>query len=123
MRCWRLRVAIILLMLLPGCLVYSKVPVGEGPASIQPKEWEGIWLGLPDFLPFVIKVKDPQQGILRVTWMERPFTGPKLESIELYLRSSGKWLLASWKEEDKNYYAWGRIQSKEERLLLWLPRV
>lgn len=109
-----------------GCtIVGSKAPVGETPAVVKAKEWDGTWFN-PGGDYCRIKVKSENDGILRIAWIEE---GKELtyKSSDIFIRSSGSWLFASMKdEEDKTVpdgmYMWAIIKKEKEIILIWLPQ-
>ncbi len=118
------KLALAVLILLTTCAcssVISKRPVGERPAKIVAKEWEGNWLG-PDGAVNV-KVVDADKAILGVAWLEDDEQGnPTMKTAKVELRQSGDWLFANTREEDKGRgYIWGRIKNEDRQVLVWLP--
>jgi hypothetical protein len=122
---------VLCLLALAGCVVEGQEPVGEAPASINPQEWEGTWVSHEsDAGTRVLQIVDAPQGILLMKmkqWNKEKKQEEDSLSYELFLRQSGDWLFASWKEADAPTFAWwGRIENRamEDRgrvLLLWLP--
>ena len=112
------------LILLTTCAcssVISKRPLGERPARIVAKEWEGNWLG-PDG-PVNVKVVDADKAILSVAWLEDDEQGkPTMKTAQVELQQSGDWLFANTWEEDKGRgYIWGRIKNEDGHVTVWLP--
>lgn len=112
-----------------GCFE-SQEPVGETPIGINPQEWEGTWVSLDKKTDtLVLQVVDAPQGILlmkKTIWNDWKKQVDSRTSV-LYLRKSGDWLFASWKQEfeDKGFL-WGRTGNwamKDGRrvILFWLP--
>ena len=107
-----------------GCnAVFSKRPVGEKPAGIVAKDWEGNWQ-TPDGT-VRIKVIDPGKGMLRALWIEDDKQGnPIMKTADVEIRQSGEWLFANTKDDDvsKNRgYFWGRIRNKDRQIIVWVP--
>ena len=121
----------ICLLTLIGCLVETQEPVGETPASINPQEWEGAWIEDDGYADTnrILQIFNPPQGIFlmkRKKWNEKKKQEEYSETHWLYLRQSGDWLFASWREVGTSTFFWGRIENRamEDRgrvLLLWLP--
>ncbi len=118
----KLAIVGLLLMTACGCnSVISKRPVGEKPARIVAKEWEGNWVTTEGTVE--MKVVDAEKGILKVFWLEDDNQGnPAMKTAEVELRESGEWLFANTKEEDKaRGYIWGRIKNEDGQLIVWSP--
>lgn len=111
------------LMLLATCgcnAVISKRPVGENPARIVAKEWEGNWVTSDGAVR--LKVLDADKGILRATWLEDDKNGnPALKTVEIEVRESGGWLLANTREDKGRGYVWGRVQNEDRQIIVWSP--
>lgn len=117
-----LAIAGLLLATVCGCnSVISKRPVGERPARIVAKEWEGNWITTDGAVK--VKVVDSDKGILKVAWLEDDKQGnPTLKTAEIEVRESGGWLFANTREEDKGRgYVWGRIRNEDGQIILWSP--
>lgn len=118
----KLAIAGLLLATACGCSsVISKRPVGEKPAKIAAKDWEGNWVGTDGAVK--VKVVDADKAILRVVWLEDDQQGkPTMKTAEVELRESGGWLFANTKEEDKGRgYVWGRIRNEDGQIIVWSP--
>ena len=118
----KLALAGLILLTTCGCSsVISKRPVGERPAKIVAKEWEGNWLGSDGAVN--VKVVDAVKSILSVAWLEDDEQGkPTMKTAEVELRQSGDWLFANTREEGKGRgYIWGRIKNEDRQVLVWLP--
>jgi hypothetical protein len=121
----------ICLLTLIGCLVESQEPVGETPASINPREWEGAWVSSENDpgTPRILQIFNPPQGIFLMKhkkWNEKKKQAEYSEIHWLYLRQSGDWLFASWREVGASMFLWGKIENRAMEdggrvLLLWLP--
>lgn len=118
----KLALAGLILLTTCGCnSVISRRPVGEKPARIVAKEWEGNWVTTDGAVK--VKVIDAEKGTLKVFWLEDDKQGnPAMKTAEVELRESGEWLFANTKEEDKGRgYVWGRIKNEDRQILLWIP--
>ena len=118
------KLAIAGLLLATACAcssVISKRPVGEKPARIVAKEWEGNWVGTDGAVN--VKVMDAEKGIVKVFWLEDDNKGkPGMKTAEVELRESGEWLFASTKEQDKDRgYLWGHIKNEDRQIIVWPP--
>lgn len=105
-----------------GCsAVISSHPVGEKPAKIIAKDWEGNWESTDSAVR--VKVVDENRGLLKAFWMEDDKQGnPAMKTAEVELRESGDWLFASVREEGKNRgYLWGRIKNEDRQVIVWMP--
>ena len=87
--------------------------VGERPAKVAAKEWEGNWVTADGAVK--VKVVDADKGILKVAWLEDDKQGNSaLKTADIEVRESGGWLFANTKEEDKGRgYLWGRIRNED----------
>lgn len=107
-----------------GCnAVISKHAVGEKPATIVAKNWNGNWVTTDGAV--TIKVADADKGILKVFWLEDDKQGnPAMKSAQVELKESGEWLFANAKEEDSSKsrgYLWGRIKNEDRQIIVWQP--
>ena len=105
-----------------GCSsVISKRPIGEKPARIVAKDWEGNWVGTDGAVN--VKVVDADKAILRVVWLEDDAQGKTaMKTAEVQLRESGEWLFVNTKEEDQDRgFVWGRIKNKDRQIIVWPP--
>src|SRR5688572_32065939 len=96
-----------------GCSsVISRRPVGDKPARIVAKDWDGHWLGTDG--PINVKVVDADKGILRVKWLEDDNQGqPTMKTAEVELRESGGWTFANTREEETGRgFIWARIKNE-----------
>jgi len=111
----------LLLLTACGCnAVLSKRPVGDNPARIETKEWEGTWTTADGAVR--LEVLDASQGILRASWVEDGKSGtPALKSAEIEIRESGGWLIASAREDKGRGYFWGRIKNQDRQIIVWSP--
>jgi len=117
-----LAIAGVLLLTVCGCNpVISKRPVGEQPARIVAKEWEGHWVTTDGAAE--IKVVDANKGVLKVFWLEDDNRGnPGMKTAEVELRESGGWLFASTLEPDKSRgFVWARIKNENREIIIWSP--
>lgn len=118
----KLALAGLILLTTCGCnAVISKRPVGEKPARIVAKEWEGKWVTSDGAV--MVKVIDAEKGTLKVFWLEDDKqSNPAMKTADVELRESGEWLFASTKEEDKGRgYVWGRIKNEDRQIMVWSP--
>ena len=104
-----------------GCnSVLSKRPVGDGPARIETKEWEGNWTTSDGAVR--LEVLNADKGILRASWIEDARDGtPAMKSAEIEVRESGGWLIASARDEAGRGYLWGRIKNENRQIIVWSP--
>ena len=118
---WKLTLLGLMLLTLSGCnAVISKRPVGEKPAVIAAKDWEGDWVTNDGTVK--LKVLDPNKGIIRAAWLEDDNRGnPALKIAEIEVRNSGGWLFANTKEDKGRGYIWGRIQNEDRQIIVWSP--
>jgi hypothetical protein len=120
----RLKLAVTAFIVLSTCAceaVKSRRPVGERPARIVAKEWEGNWLTTDGAVR--VKVADPDRAILKVAWLEDDKQGnPQLHTAEIELRESEDLLFASTKgDEPGEGYSWGRIRTENGQIIVWAP--
>lgn len=110
----------LLLMAACGCnAVLSKHPVGDSPARIETKEWEGNWITSDGAVS--LKVLDADKGILRASWVEDGRNGTPTKSAEIEVRESGGWLIASARDDKGRGYFWGRIKNEDGQIIVWSP--
>lgn len=108
-----------------GCnFVVSSVPVGEGPALLNPEEWDGEWYHPEGTV--TLNVLDPQGGVLEAGMVQKdPDSGGRLKmrSLRVLVTKSGDWMFCNFRQENdpKKPYLWGRIRIEPKRLLLWFP--
>ena len=121
---------LICLLTLIGCLLPSQGPVGETPASINPQEWEGTWVSNDsDVGTRILQNFNPSQGIfiMKTETLNPQNKQKETETSWLYLRQSGDWIFASWREVGDSTFTWGgRVENlaREDKgrvLILWLP--
>jgi len=107
------------LILLAACSsVYSTNPVGEKPVQLDSGQWDGNWLGADGVM--TIRVKDAEQGILQVAWIE----DMELLQYQVQLLESGDWVFFNLREEDDDDgYFWGRIKNDGDSIILWDPDI
>ncbi len=120
-----LTLAGLILLMTCGCSpVFSKRPVGQKPAKIVARDWEGNWVA-SDGGSLKLKVVDADKGVLKLFWLDDDEKGnPVMKTADVELRESGEWLFASTKAEDKGQtrgFAWGRIKNEDRQIILWLP--
>ena len=125
-----LPILLICLLAPAGCPMESQEPVGETPASINPQEWEGTWVSNNKEVDTrVLQSFNPTQGILIMKikkWNEKK-KQEETETSWLYLRQSGNWLFASWREVGTSTFFWGgRIENLAMKdggrvIVFWLP--
>ncbi len=118
----KLALCALTLMTTCGCnSVISKRLVGERPAKVVAKEWEGNWVTTDGAVK--VKVVDADKGILKVAWLEDDKQGNSaLKTADIEVRESGEWLFANTKEEDKGRgYLWGRIRNEDGQMMAWSP--
>ncbi len=113
-------------VLLCGCSgVYTIKPVGEKPKDLthEVADWEGVWFN-GDGDTFKVKVDDPVRGVLQLASIEQKNNELRLKTYTIYLRDSGDWCFASFKDEDttgKTLYNWGRIARNGRQIICWAP--
>jgi hypothetical protein len=110
-----------------GCsVVYVPRPIGESPKNIESErsEWAGTWTHANGAM--TVAVEDGSNGVLKVGWVESEGGGFKCETMDVYLRESGDWTLASMRpreETNENRFTWARIERKDRMAILWAPDV
>lgn len=107
-------------------VVTSTSPIGEMPAVIDPKDWNGIWMN-SDGAAITLKVKNEKEGLLGLAWIEDD-THMTCKSKDILIRSLGTWTFANMNDEDTTTpvdpkYLWGRIKKEKNLILFWLPKV
>jgi hypothetical protein len=105
-------------------MVAGKGPIGEAPVLLNAKDWDGTWFN-PGGDYCMMKVKNENEGIIRLAWIEddKEMTH---KSSDVFIRKSGSWLFASIKEEDdkeaaNNLYVWAIIKKSQKTIFIWLP--
>jgi hypothetical protein len=98
--------------------------IGEAPVVLNAKDWDGTWFN-PGGDYCIMKVKNENEGVLRLAWIEddKEMTH---KSSDVFIRKSGNWLFASMKENDdkdaaNNLYAWAIIKKSQKTIFIWLP--
>ncbi len=117
-----LAIAALLLATVCGCSsVISRRPVGEKPARIVAKEWEGNWVTTDAAVE--IKVLDAEKGNLKVFWLDDDNQGNRgMKTAEVELRESGEWLFANTQEQDSDRgFIWARIKNEDRQIIIWSP--
>jgi hypothetical protein len=113
--------AVLGLACLAGCTTVSSIePMGERPKPVLEKEWEGTWLHQDQ--PVLVRVSDPEQGLIEVAWVEEKQGALRLESYRIALRESGDWTFGNVRETDqpgRSY--WGVLRKEPAQLVLWTP--
>jgi hypothetical protein len=108
-----------------GCsVVASKAPIGEAPSVLNAREWDGTWFS-PGGGYCAMKVKNENEGILRLSWIEND-NEMTYKASDVFVRKSGNWLFASTKENgDKaaagSLYVWAIIKKSRKTIFIWLP--
>lgn len=118
----KLAIAGLLLATACGCSsVVSKRPVGERPAKITAKDWEGNWVGTEGSVK--VKVVDADKAILSVAWLEDDPQGkPAMKMAAVELRESGDWIFVNTREENKGRgFVWARIKNEDRQIIIWPP--
>lgn len=128
-RCAKLIVMAILLATASGCnAVLSKRPVGETPAMIIAKDWEGEWVTTDGSVK--LTVIDADKGLLKAYWLDDEKGKPMMQSADIELRESGEWMFASINEKDTRTdgdkrvskgYLWARVKNKDRQIIIWTP--
>jgi hypothetical protein len=105
-------------------IVASKAPIGEMSVALNGKDWDGTWFN-PGGDYCMIKVKNENQGILRLAWIEddKEMTH---KSSDVFIRKSGNWLFANTKEDGEKAavdspYVWAIIKKSPKTIFIWLP--
>jgi len=121
-----LRVALVLGLvagsgLLSACTTVSSLePVGDQPRPALPADWEGTWVRQDHAL--VIRVADPQQGLLEVAWVEAKGGALRLEAYRVALRGAGDWTFGNVTEADQPGRSfWAALRRASGQIVLWLP--
>jgi len=109
--------------LISGCTaVYTSEPVGDEPVKLLAQDWEGTWVQDEDF--FVIRLSEPDQGMLVAAWIEEEDDSLKMESLKGHIRATGDTMFISFR--DKDYpdtprYFWARIKQDGRQIIFWQP--
>ena len=108
------------LLALPSCAtVTSQKPIGETPAHLDPKKWDGHW-GTGDGHSLCICVKSADQGLLELGYLEARDNQVQFHKLEVHVTQAGGWLWASVKDEGHKEYMVGRLSEPDEHLLAWM---
>lgn len=110
-----------------GACTYVTVPapLGDIPAPIEPKEWNGHWVLGRDVVGHVI-VTDPERGALELSWIRETkpdFARPRAALVrgQVVLRRVGDVLIASLRLRDEERYLFFALAKDGDRATLWLP--
>ena len=98
--------------------VVSKNIVGDTPAKLDPKKWNGAW-STEEGESIHARVKDAGKGLLEVAWLEVSDNAIEMKKLDVHIREAGGWLWASYKEEGKQDYVIARIGEPDKNLLAW----
>jgi hypothetical protein len=116
----------LLLLVLPAChAVYVDEPIGETPLVLDPEEWEGTWLLAEAAV--VVDVVDKEEGLLRVAWVEKGFSGDTgLETAIIQLRGGDDWVFGTLLEYDSeeaegDEFPWGIVKQSDGQILILFP--
>lgn len=107
--------------LLAGCASVSSIePMGERVKPVAEDEWEGTWVHQGH--PVVVRVSDPQQGLLDVAWVEDKEGALRLESYRIALRESGDWVFGNVRDGDRpGRQYWGVLRKEQGQFVVWTP--
>jgi len=110
--------------LLIGCsTVTTKQPIGTEPYSPSKQEWEGTWLSDDEII--IIMVIDEKKGIIKLAWIEDKDPDFKLETVTCKLMKSQNGMYINALnipgEDFGGYYIWGKIQIKNDKIIIWPP--
>jgi hypothetical protein len=112
-------------LLAAGCKgVYATRPVGEKPAVIVARNWEGTWMNEDQDQVFRLSVRDAEKGILEVSDFQGEAKKPPDGVFEVFILQGGERLFASMKDCDhpeRETYLWGQINKNGNRILIWAP--
>ena len=110
-----------------GACTYVTVPapLGDIPAPIEPKEWNGHWVLNRDAVGHIL-VTDPERGALELSWIRETkleFGRRRAELVrgEVVLRRMGEVLIASLRLRDEERYLFFALARDGERTTLWFP--
>ena len=111
---------IIALLFLAGCeSVYAPRPMGGEPVGLD-DSWNGTWRVDDGALTTV--VRDAQQGLLQVAWVEVGAEGAELEVLEGAVRSGAGRLFFSIKDRETEHgYQWLLLDRAPHRVRAWYP--
>ncbi|MGV8073023.1 MAG: hypothetical protein AB2L11_00465 [Syntrophobacteraceae bacterium] len=122
---WKFFLIILSALVMSGCsAVYSPLPVGESPYAIKSEDWDGTWINKDTY--FSVKVVDGQKGVLRAAWMEWKDDEARLESHEVQLLQTGKWVFANVKVsegDEKVLFVWAPFKRDGNAVVCWTPDV
>lgn len=117
---------IVLTLSLTSCSsVISNRPIGLEYISINPEDWNGIWL--IDDNVVRVKVIDESKGVIKFALIEEKENDLQLECIVLQIMKGKKWLYANVLEMEgekaTDKYLWGRINNEDNKIVFWAPSV
>ena len=123
MRHFKWTLGAVLILLFSACnAVVSEQPMGEKPLAVTAKDWEGTWVNGEG--AGIIKVVDPEKGLLQAAWIEG--NSQDMESYQIFLRELGPWIVASVKIEGRSglvRYGWARVNREDGQIVVWDPSV
>jgi len=111
-----------LLLALYGCpAVYVDRPIGEDPIKLDAADWDGTWIGSDAAL--VIRVKDGENGILQIAWIETEGEQFIMKTGTAYVRQSSGQTLISLRDEETTTtrYLWGVLSRTDEQMVVLAP--
>jgi hypothetical protein len=107
------------LLALVSCAdVTSKAVIGDTPAKLDPKKWNGAW-AVADGESIHVRVKSADLGLLEVAWLEVKEEAIELKRLDARITEAGGWLWASYKEEKDKAFTITRISEPDQHLLAW----
>ena len=93
------------LLALTSCAhVTSKQVIGDTPAKLDPKKWNGAW-AVADGESIHVRVKSADLGLLEVARLEVGEEAIELKRLDVRITEAGGWLWASYKEEKDKAFA------------------
>ncbi len=114
-------VAVLAAAFFSGCTsVTSRQLVGAAPVTLDAEKWDGAWTDDNETVLF-LRVKDATAGVLEVGNVERNQEEMKLTKFDVFVRQSGDWLWASFKDKEDSPYSFARISEADRHLLVWNP--
>ena len=118
---------LVLAFLMSGCnAVFTKNYLGEKPADLSDYDLNGTWIldDEDEQIAIVLKVIDPEGGILEAGWIETHGAEFELEHHRIHLNEQGDWLVGHCDDsEDPTRKFWFLTKVTPEKIIGLSPNL
>ena len=117
----RTLIALSLALFASACnVVTSEGPLGTSVMTLEPTEWDGVWLHGEGTV--TVKVTDADAGRLVLVYLDEHADSLEPVTTHVQLRRHDGWTFANMRHEEvPSSNRWFRIQREENQLIAWLP--